>query len=89
MKVRAEISHFIQTDLLNGSDNILLNANIELIETGIVDSLGIMKLLSFLEEKFSIRISGEYLMPENFQTIEKISQLVEKVMSTTEVLDEF
>ncbi len=40
-----------------------------LIERGILDSLGILDVVSFLEAEFSILISDEELMPENFQSL--------------------
>ena len=47
-----------------------------LLETGILDSLGVLDLVSFIEQKFSIGMTDEELMPENFQTIERIAAFV-------------
>ena len=47
-------------------------------ESGIIDSLGVMTLLSFLDEKFSIQVSGDDLVPENFASISAIAALVER-----------
>jgi acyl carrier protein len=44
---------------------------------GIIDSMAIMKLLSFLEEKFKIQITGDELLEENFQSLNAITHLVE------------
>jgi acyl carrier protein len=52
----------------------------QLVETGIIDSLGVMTLLSFLEEKFSIQIPSEDLIPENFASISTIAALVNQQM---------
>jgi acyl carrier protein len=49
-----------------------------LIESEIIDSLGILKLISFIEEKFGIQILDEELIPENFQTVNDISILIEE-----------
>jgi acyl carrier protein len=49
----------------------------QLVESGIIDSLGVMSLLSFLEERFSIQIPSEDLVPENFATVATITTLVE------------
>lgn len=48
-----------------------------LLDGGIIDSMGILDLVHFIESGFSITISDEELMPENFQTIEKITSFVE------------
>lgn len=44
-----------------------------LIETGILDSLGVLDLVSFLESEFSITIVDEELVPENFNSVEQIA----------------
>lgn len=50
----------------------------KLLESGIVDSLGILDLVAFLESDFQVHISDEELLPENFQTVEAIAQFVER-----------
>jgi acyl carrier protein len=50
----------------------------KLLESGIVDSLGILDLVAFLENDFQVHISDEELLPENFQTVEAIAQFVER-----------
>jgi acyl carrier protein len=52
-----------------------------LIDSGIVDSLGILDLVSFLEGEFGLQVSDDELLPENFQTIECIATLVKKKAS--------
>jgi acyl carrier protein len=50
----------------------------QLLESGIVDSLGILDLVAFLESGFQVHINDEELLPENFQTVEAIAQFVER-----------
>jgi acyl carrier protein len=50
----------------------------KLLESGIVDSLGILDLVAFLESDFQVHISDEELLPENFQTVEAMAQFVER-----------
>jgi len=47
-----------------------------LLERGLIDSVGIMKLVPLLEEKFGIEIDDDDLMPENFDSLEAIEQYV-------------
>ena len=47
-----------------------------LMETGIVDSLSIFRLVSFLEETFRIRIGDEEITNENLHSVETIEQFV-------------
>jgi acyl carrier protein len=48
----------------------------KLLEGGIIDSLGVLDLVSFVEEEFSIRIGDDELLPENFQNIECLAAFV-------------
>ena len=49
-----------------------------LLENGIVDSLGVLDIVSFLETEFGIAASDDELVPENFRTIQSIAGFVEK-----------
>ncbi len=46
------------------------------LESGILDSLGVLELVHFLEEEFAIQISDEELIPENFGSLEAVSAFV-------------
>jgi acyl carrier protein len=78
MKINEFIMNFIMTELLAGQSSGPLTDADPLIDSGIIDSFGIMALMSFLEEKFSIQISGDELRPENFDSVKTISSLVAK-----------
>ena len=45
---------------------------------GMLDSFDVVTLVSELEEKFSIAIDGEDIIPENFSSVDRIANLVEK-----------
>ncbi len=71
------IQNFIRTELIN-DNNIKLEDTEPLIESGIIDSLGIMKLIMYLEESFKIKIEADDLMPENLGTVNAISSLIQE-----------
>ncbi len=81
MNTKEMIRDFITTEMLQHSPEAPLGDDEQLVESGIIDSMGVMTLLSFLEEKFSIQIPGEDLMPENFSSIKTISNLVERYLN--------
>jgi acyl carrier protein len=76
--IKESIRHFIATELAVGGANTAIADSDLLLEQGIIDSFGIMTLLSFLEEKFSVHIEGDDLTPENFSSIMTISELVDR-----------
>ena len=48
------------------------------LETGMIDSLGILDLVHYLEEEFSLVVSDEDLQPENFDSLESVAAFVRK-----------
>jgi acyl carrier protein len=80
MSTKEIIREFISEELLHDHNQNKLQDEDQLIEKGIIDSLGIMTLLVFLEEKFSIQVSGDDLVPENFSSITAISSLTERYL---------
>ena len=70
------IRRFIQEELVKDKNHLNLGVGDNLIDSGIIDSLGIQKMISFLESKFSIQIADEELIPENFMSIEAIDSFI-------------
>jgi acyl carrier protein len=50
-----------------------------LLEKGIVDSLGILEVVSFIEKEFQITVSDEDLDPENFASIFSMATYVDRM----------
>jgi acyl carrier protein len=48
-----------------------------LIETGIIDSMGMLELVVFVESDFGIEVEDLDLVPENFESVEALSKFVE------------
>ena len=74
--VRDKVNGFITQEILHRGSTKALDPELNLLAEGILDSLGLQMLVGFLEQEFSITIGDDDLLPENFQTIESISQLV-------------
>jgi acyl carrier protein len=77
MNTNDVIRNFIQNKIIQINLDKPLEDNEQLVESGFIDSLGLISLLSFLEEEFSIQIPSEDLIPENFATVSTITALVE------------
>jgi acyl carrier protein len=55
-----------------------LNDELPLLETGIVDSLGVLDVVGFLEQTFQIRIDDDELTPDNFASIGSMAAFMER-----------
>ena len=49
-----------------------------LLENGIIDSLGVLDIVTFFQQEFSVAVADEDLTPENFQNIACMAQFVER-----------
>jgi acyl carrier protein len=47
-----------------------------LLESGMLDSLGVLEVVTFIEQEYGFRVSDEDLVPENFQTIDRIAAFI-------------
>lgn len=63
---------FIKENFIMGRHEIVLDPAVSLIESGIMDSTGVLELVEFLENTYSIKIEDEELTPENLETIDNI-----------------
>jgi acyl carrier protein len=72
------IREFIHNDLVRDRGRVIIGPSENLLDANIVDSLGIMKLVPFLEQTFSIKINDDEIIPDNFETIEAIASFVRK-----------
>jgi acyl carrier protein len=61
--------YVIQDEVLDETDSLL--------ERGLIDSVGIINLVSLLEETYRIEIDDDDLMPENFDSLNAIKNYVE------------
>lgn len=78
MGIEESIRKFINEELLleKDSKSLELDNNDSLLEKGVIDSFSMMKLLTFIETTFSVKIADEELMPENFDSISAIANFV-------------
>lgn len=71
------IIKYVTNELLEGNEGIELEADQDLLGSGLIDSLGMMTLVSFVEEQFEVTIPPGDLTIENFMTIDAISTYLE------------
>jgi acyl carrier protein len=74
LQIHADIRDFIRRDLAR--DVAGVDDEQSLLEAGILDSLGVLALVSFIEERYGIAVLEDELLPENFDSIEAIAAFV-------------
>ena len=73
---------FLAENFPLGEDPSALPADASLIESGIIDSTGVLELVDFLEETYSIQVGDAELLPENLDSIASIVRFVKHKRDT-------
>lgn len=78
LTIEKQIRDFIVENFLFGESNDGLNDNDSLLETGIMDSTGVLELVAFIEENYRFKVKDEELVPENLDSVANISEFIRK-----------
>ena len=70
--LKGQIRSFIVYNFLFGDDDGL-DDQISFLDSGIVDSMGILEIVNFISEEFQVTVADEDLLPENLDSIDNIS----------------
>lgn len=76
--IRMEIRNFIVENFLFGDESQELPDDLSLIENDLVDSTGILELVSFVEEHFGVKVEDSDLVPANLDSIGRIVAFISR-----------
>ncbi len=76
--VQEELVNYIKENFIAGRSDTEISLDESMIDSGIMDSTGILELVTFIEERFSIEIEDEELIPENLESINNIMSFLGK-----------
>ncbi len=80
MTVEKALESYLLEEYMGDDDTLnSIQYDADLFKQGIIDSLGILRLVAFLEENFNISVPEEKLRPENFSSIRALSALVSDI----------
>lgn len=78
MSVESATREFILKELLYEEEGATLGDDENLFARRAVDSIGVLRLVTFLEETYEIQIGDEDMAPENLQSLNRIADLVRR-----------
>ena len=77
MSLVEDLRYYILNQYLSGESIEKLGVNDNLIDNGILDSMTLLKFVSYLENNYELEISNEELTPDNFESIKAIAHFLE------------
>jgi acyl carrier protein len=80
--IAEEVRGFVISNFLFGQPGAGVQDDQSFLETGIIDSTGVLELVAFLEQRYGIAVADRDLLPENLDSINNVSRFVTGKLST-------
>lgn len=77
MHIEQQLREFIAANFLYGQPAVI-ELDVSLLESGIVDSTGMLEMIAFLEETYGFSIEDHELVPENLDSIQNLVAFVQR-----------
>jgi acyl carrier protein len=78
MNILENLRTFLLTEIAPDLGKESVDPDEDLLEQGFIDSMGILKIVVFLEETYGIQVDDEDIVPDNFQTLNRMAKFVEQ-----------
>jgi len=75
--IEREVRQFVIDNFLLTAGNGEFSSTDSFLETGLLDSMGILNLVEFVREKYSIAIADEELVPEHWDSVRQVVEFVQ------------
>lgn len=75
--LKSALRRFILENFLMAGDESALDDQQSLLDTGVVDSTGVLEMVQFIEDEFSISVGDEELIPENLDSVDNLARFVQ------------
>jgi len=74
--VLKEIREYVVENFLLGDEEDEFSDSESFLESGLIDSTGILEVIAFLEETYEIAVDDEEMIPENLDSVERVARFV-------------
>jgi acyl carrier protein len=75
-QIEKDIREFIATNLLYSKEGFTYPDDASLLKEGILDSLGVVELVAFLEKQFAVKVDQSEVRPDNFDSVANLAAFV-------------
>jgi acyl carrier protein len=69
-EIERDVREFISENFILDEEE--LNGDASLTRQGVLDSMGVLELIMFVEERFELKVPDEDTLPENFDSVDRI-----------------
>lgn len=83
-QIKQEVRQFVVDNFFFGDSNDHFADDDSFLETGVVDSMGILRLITFVEQTYAVSVHQEELVMDNWDSVERIARFVESKRQVVE-----
>ena len=74
--IETKIASYIADNILFSKDGYPHSPDASFLDNGIVDSMNVLELVMFVEEKFGIQVGDGDIVPDNFDSVSRLANYV-------------
>ena len=82
VSIAPAVRAFVISNFLFGQESVSLANGESFLESGIIDSTGVLELVAFLEQQFGISVADSELVPANLDSVDNAADFVARKLST-------
>lgn len=75
------IREYIAKNLLFSDSGFNYDDDASFLDEGIIDSLGVIELVTFVEKRFGVSVADPELIPDNFDSVRKLNAYIQRKLS--------
>ncbi len=77
MTTQEQLKEYVLSEFMFDQNPEALTADYDLLNNGVIDSMGILDLVSFMEEKFGVQVGDDEITPDNFRNLDTLVKMIE------------
>jgi len=76
-QIKDTVKAFIIDNFLFGDTSYALDDDVSLIESGVIDSTGVLELVTYIEDQFGLEMADSDIVPANLDSLVRIAAFIE------------
>jgi acyl carrier protein len=78
MEVKTQVREYVAKNLLFSDNGFEYGDDDSFLQEGIVDSVGVLELVLFVEEKFGVAVDDQDITPDNFDSVNRLADYIQR-----------
>ena len=76
MDIEARIQQYVAQNLLFSDDGVQYSNDASFLQEGIIDSLGVIELVTFVQRTFELAVTSDEITPDNFDSVNRLAHYI-------------